>query len=115
MISKIIFGVAVIITISGCLIYSERLYVREFKLKGLFWLIIGFLYMAVIGKFIVQPYLIMCICGVLPLGYCICDIVRNYHVPHYKIPRYNWCALFIGGMVAIGVYWMLGGDLITLH
>lgn len=111
MISKIIFGLAVIITISGCLIYSERLYVREFKLKGLLWLIISLLDLAVVVQFVNRPYWFLFLCGLFPFLYLMGDIASVFKIPHAKIPRYNWGAWFLTGVATLILYWKLGGDL----
>ena len=108
---NIICILSAIITISGCLIYSERLYVREFKLKGAFWLFIGLADIAGIGKFAEHPYGVMGICCVLPIIYLAYDIIRNYRVPRCKIPRYNWCCWLMAGLFLVALYWNSGGDL----
>lgn len=115
MISKIIFLTAVVITISGCLIYSERLYVRELKLKSWFWLIIGLIDIAALGKFVIYPYRTLGICCLVPLIYWLWDIMRVLKIAHAKIPRYNWLTLFLMGMVLIILYWKFGGDLLSSH
>ena len=114
MISKIIFLTAVVITISGCLIYSERLYVRELKLKSWFWLIIGLIDIAALGKFVVHPYRTLGICCLVPLIYWLWDIMRVLKIAHAKIPRYNWGAWFLIGIAVLVFYWALGGDLPSL-
>ena len=108
---NIIFILSVIITISGCLIYSERLYVREFKLKGVFWLLIGLADIAGIGKFAEHPYSVMGICCTLPIIYLAYDIIRNYRIPRRKIPCYNWCCLLMTGLSLMALYWSCGRNL----
>ena len=105
---NIIFFLPVIILTSGCLVYSESLYVRELKLKGLFWLFIGLADIAGVGKFTAYPYTVMGICCALPIIYLVYDIIRNYRVPSRKIPRYNWCFWFIAGLFLIASYWNYG-------
>ena len=114
MISKIIFMVALVVTISGCLIYSERLYVRELKLKSWFWLIIGLIDIAALGKFVIYPYRTLGICCLVPLIYWLWDIMRVLKIAHAKIPRYNWGAWFLIGIAVLVFYWALGGDLPSL-
>lgn len=114
MLTSIIFMVALVATISGCLIYSERLYVHEFKLKGMLWLIISLLDMAAVVQFVNRPYWFLALCGLFPLLYLVGDIASAFKIPHAKIPRYNWGAWFLIGIAVLVFYWALGGDLPSL-
>ena len=87
---------------------------RELKLKSWFWLIIGLIDIAALGKFVIYPYRTLGICCLVPLIYWLWDIMRVLKIAHAKIPRYNWGAWFLIGIAVLVFYWALGGDLPSL-